>query len=327
MGSMIADSASVSKAALASAASVFKRRPNPKPGQPTSPSQHDASSKAPTVPCSDFDRQYMGPAKYAEVQQMLKKGWSGYVPPPNTDRTLDINEDVFASTMCALGGNRDSISSNPAPAQESNADSAVPVPAFPCDPGTVNACARMVTTSDGQIVPVHEVARSMLDSAFIQRGLASPDSAEYQQSLPQLLGMVPESLEVRLARQSQTAQEPQPNLNLEPSTAGTAGVSITQEAVAVANSNSQHSTAGAAGSQNHEAGNHSKAEHGTVGSNEPGEQWSGSQPPGQIAASALAAAAENAAVAQQPEVSSLQRVEETFETVDAETPGNSLGAG
>ena len=355
MGSIIADSASVSKAAIASAASVFKRRPDPKSSQRTSPSQHTASSllkhKAPTVPQSDFDLQYMGPAKYAEVQQMLKKRWPGYVPAVNTDRTPDNSQDNCRSSMCALAQYGDSIMLGQAPPQEymSSAASAVPVSASSNDPESVGVCAKMVTTSDYcQTVPEHEVARSKFESVLVQRGLASPDSTEYQQSLPQLMGMYPDSPEVRLARQSQSASEPQlsshsepstasaagssgqeagASLNAEPSTAGAAG-SSGQEAGA--SSNAEPSTAGAAGSSGQEAGASSKAEPSTAGTadcNELGEQWAGSQPPAQMAASALAAAAENAAVAQQPGVSSLQRVEEASDTLDAEATGASLDAG
>ena len=339
--SIIADTASVSKTALASAASVFKRRNSSDPSQPTSPSQHHASS--PTSQGADFDLQYLGPDKFAEAQR-LKQGLPASTAAVDSDTALDNGKESLSSVMYGSADTHPGALQSTVPGAEVTAsqDSVRPVNAIMAEPvcgSTEGRCMAEMVMHDGRSMPAHEVARSMFESVLIERGLAKPNSAAFSQSLPQLMGMTPPSAAPQLGsqprRQSQAASGTQRSLSSQLSIAGTARDSSCEQAAAAGSSDvpTEPSAAGTADkSDDVEAGAlaHSVAEPstaGTAGGGESGEQWAGSQSPSQMTATALTTAAENEAAAQQPGVSSFQKLEEGFGEPEAETRGLSLDAG
>ena len=333
MGSLIADTATVSKAALASAASALLRRPTSSSSQPSSP-PHQRAPDPPTGAHQDFDLVYMGPAKFAEIRA-LRKNWPGYIPSDSCPAPVNGQEHLI-STNTAISSACDpaspmlcSQSSQVAASdRRSAADADAMTPSFCSGLVPAGMFSHTVVTSEGTVVPTHEATRSMLESVFIQKGLASPGSPVFTKSLPQLLGMVPESAEATQATQSASssvtpvqgdvnadgstaglaAEQELAHSNAEPSAAGTAGRGAEQEAAVLARSDAEPSAAGTAGG-------------------EPEEQWAGSQPPAQVAATAMAAAAENEAAAQLPPVGSSKQLEERSEGSDAEAQRTSLDAG
>lgn len=330
MGSLIADTATVSKAALASAASALLRRRTASSSQPSSPPSQRGSAP-PTQAHRDFDQVYMGPAKFAEIQA-LRKDWPGYSPSDSCTAPVNgqdhlTHSDNDISRICDRAGPMLCNQSGRVAASDcrSAADPDAMIPSFCSGLAPASMCTPASVTSDGSVVPNHEVARSILESVFIQKGLASPGSPAFSKSLPQLLGMVP--AEATQAAQSASSATPvqgdvhaggstagpaEQELacpNAEPSTAGRAGPAVAQEAAVLApGSNAEPSAAGIAGA-------------------EPEEQWAGSQPPAQVAATAMAAAAENEAAAQLPSVGSTKQPEERFGASDAEAQRTSLDAG
>ena len=207
----------------------------------------------------------------------------------------------------------------------SAADANIVTPSFCSGLVPAGMFSHTVVTSNGTVVPTHEAARSILESVFIQKGLASPGSPVFTKSLPQLLGMVPESAEATQATRRASgvtpvqddvsdstaglaAEQELAHSDTEPSAAGTTGPDAEQEAAALAHSNAKPSAAGTAGG-------------------EPEEQWAGSQAPAQVAATAMAAAAENEAAAQLPPVGSSQQLEERSDGNDVEAQQTSLDAG
>ena len=315
MGSLLVDSTTVSKAALASAASLFSRRPTRKSSQPTSPpSQTDPDR--PTEAYKDFDLQFMGPAKFAEIQA-LEENWPGHAP---ANSNTAIGRDNLTSTMCGMASPAAGDLSSPVLAS----DCKLPVDADAMTPEFWN---RTVRTADGSVVSTHEAARSIMESVFIQKGLTSPGSSVFTKSLPQLLGMVPGSAEAAQAEQNASdASRVRCDLLAGHSTASPLAE---QEATLLAHSNAEPSTAGTAGPAA-ELEPAMLADSGpgasTVGA-EPGEQWAGSLPASQVAAVAMVAAAENEAAAQVPSVSSLLKLEEALNEPDAEAQCTSVGAG
>ena len=310
MGSLIVDTATVSKAALASAASALLRRPTSSSSPPRSPpSQHAPDS--PTGAHHNFDLEYMGPAKFAEIRAQ-RTDWPGYIPsdccaaPANGQDNL-INTNTNTSSVCHPAT---SMLSNQSGQQtvsgcKSAADADATTPSLCGGVVPEGMCTPTVMTSDGTVVPTHEAARSILESVFVQKGLASPGSPAFNKSLPQLLGMVPEAAKATQATPSASSATPVQGdvdaggstaglarSNAEPSAAATASPAADQEAAVVAHSHAEQGVAGTAGG-------------------EPEEQWAGSQAPAQVAATAMAAAAENEAAAQLPPAGSSKQLEES----------------
>lgn len=290
MGSFIVDTAAVSKAALASAGSVFLRRSTPKSTQPTSPASPPQTI---TGAFHNFDLEYLGPAKYAELQALRNGGAPS--APSNSGTAPPANPDSADSTVCDLDSTVTGHASIPVPVEEvsksaEGTDTSMPswcASAVPTAPYN-----SMMVTSDGRSVPAHEVARSIMESVFIKKGLTSPDSTDFKQSLPQLLNMLP-----RLDSSAQHACEVssvQRDVDAEHSTAAPASE---QAAAVLADSSAQPSAAGTAGG-------------------EPGEQWVGTLPPPLAVANAMAAAAENEAVAESLPVGSSQKLEDSPDAVE-----------
>lgn len=340
MGSLIADTATVSKAALASAASALLRRPASSSSQPSSPSSQHASPNPPTgaltpptVAHQDFDLVYMGPDKFAEIRA-LRKDWPGYIPSDSCTAPVHGQDNLISTEsdtnsmchpasplICNLSGQV------AASGCRSASDADAITPSFCSGLVPAGMFSHTVVTSNGKMVPTHEAARSILESVFNQKGLASPGSAVFSKSLPQLLGMVPEPAEATQAAQSASgvtsvqgemhvggstaglaAEQELAHSIAEPSAARTAGSEAEQDAAVLARSNAEPSAAGTAGG-------------------EPEEQWAGSQSPAQVAATAMAAAAENEAAAQLPPVGSSKQPEQTSDGSHAEARRTSIDAG
>lgn len=301
MGSLLVDTAAVSKAAFASAGSVFLRRSTSKPTSPPTQPDHQVI----TGGFHKFDMEYLGPAKYAELKALRSPG-------PNLDDSHigtapDVSRDSPESPTCAVDSPVTDHASDPVPAQEvgkpaQDGDSSIRW----CDSTSLAAPFTDMVTISGRSVPAHEVARSILESAFINKGLCPPDSTAFKQSLASMLGMVPgqDSADVTQATQHACeASSAQRDVHAEQSTAASAS-----EQVAAAQSvlNAQPSAAGTAGG-------------------EPGEQWVGSLPPTQVAANAMAAAAENEDLAGASSMESLQKLEDHPDAEQAQR--TSLDAG
>lgn len=320
MGSLISDTATVSKAALLSAASVFSRRPTVSSSSPSSPpSQHPPDPPRGTH--QDFDLEYMGPAKFAEVRD-LEQRWLGLAPSDTPTAPVNGAQDNSTSPQCDAASPMTGRQLSPGVTSDCrSAELDAIAPSFCSGLVPVGMCSRTVMTSDGKMVPAHEAARSIMEAVFIQKGLASPGDSAFSKSLPQLLGMVPDSAEETQATQSargaapvngdvgaecsaagSAAEQGLAHSNAEPSAAGTAGPAGEQEAAVLARSNEEPSTAGTAGTADEQEAAvlaRSNQEPGTAGG-EPEEQWAGSLPPAQMAATAFAAAAENEAATQLP---------------------------
>ena len=329
MGSLIADTATVSKAALASAASALLRRPASSSSQPSSPSSQPAPPNPPAGAHQDFDLVYMGPAKFAEIRA-LRKDWPGYIPSDSgtapvhgQDNLISTNThtDTGTSSMCNPASPKICNQSGQVVASNcrSAADADAMTPSFCSGLVPAGMFSHTVVTSDGAVVPSHEAARSIMESVFIQKGLASPGSPVFTKSLPQLLGMVPEPAEATQAAHSASGvTSVQGDVHAggstaslayaEPSAARTAGSNAEQGAAVLAQSNAEPSAAGTAGG-------------------EPEEQWADSQSPAQVAKTAMAVAAENEAAAQLPPVGSSKQPEEGSDGSDAEARRSSIDAG
>ena len=317
MGSLISDTATVSKAALVSAASVFSRRPTPSSSSsPSPPIQHPPDPPRGTH--QDFDLEYMGPAKFAEVRA-LEQHWLGLAPSATpTAAPVNAAQDSSISTQCDTASPATGCQLSPAVTSECRStDTDAMAPSFCSGLVPEGMCTRTVLTPDGKMVPAHEAARRIMEAVFIQKGLASPGDSAFSKSLPQLLGMVPDSAEETQARQSASGAAPVKDdvhverstaglaaeqglvhSNAEPSAAGIAGTAHEQEAAVLGHSNQEPSPAGTAGG-------------------EPEAEWAGSLPPAQMAATAFAAAAENEAATQLPPDGSYAEAQRT--SLDAGT--------
>ena len=314
MGSLIIDTAAVSKAAFASAGSVFLRRSASKFSQPISPPEPKILSGA----FHHFDLEYLGPDKYAELKGLRKDGLSHINSNSSTASgasrdSLDSPKSVVASPVAGQASDPVAAQEVGKPAQDADAKMpslcAAPVPAAPF--------TDMVTTSDGRRVPAHEAARSIMESVFIKKGLATPDNPAFQKSLAVILGMVPGQDSADVTQATQRACE-----------AAAAQHDVHAEDNTARNVHAEHSTAAAPASEQVGAALADSNAHpsvaGTAGG-EAGEQWAGSLPPTQVAAHAMAAAAENEVVAGAPAVESLQKLEGNSDADEAQR--TSLDAG
>lgn len=293
VGSLLVDTATVSKAAFASAGSVFLRRSTSKPTSPPPQPDHQVIEGG----FHKFDMEYLGPVKYAELKALRSTipdhdGSIGTAP--------DVSRDSHESPTCAVASPVTDHASDLVPAQEVGKPAKDADPCMRgCDSTSLAAPFRDKVTVSGRSVPAHEVARSIMESAFINKGLCPPESRAFTQSLASMLGIVPgqDPTDVTQAtRHACEAASAQHDVHAEQSTAAPASEQV---AAALADSNAQPSAAGTAGG-------------------EPGEQWVGSLPPTQVAANAMVAAAENEGVAGASPMESLQKLDKHPDAEEAQ---------
>ncbi len=288
MGSLVTDTATVSKAALLSSVAAFRRL-----GSKSSHSNNaeDASvTDRPSVSVkskNNLDRMIYGPAKY--------------------DQDMAIGKLVMSNALLPEESKQ---------SQQSD----------PLQPPKQEDCAAIfaglspeekMRCIDAKF-PTHKAARNIFQEVMVQKGLAAPGSETWQYSLPELMTMVPnaENANKGSKQQLESASTGRDVVGDQPS----GEVDTAQSGRLQDGLNAEDSTAGSAHQEN------SQAEHRMAGSagiarsaygGELGEQWAGSQSPDQVVNAGLSVAAENEATAQASDCGTLQRVEEGSEGLNA----------
>ena len=290
MGSLVTDTACLSKAALSSSARAFKKLGTR--SSQSSTSAHTAADDLQRMSVNDennLDRAMYGTKYDADIA-------SGKIP---------LSSALNPATAS------DAMPSDAAPTQLIAQQQA-------CEDIFACKLQSAMPPSIEERCPEVAAARGMFHKLMVDRGLDTEDSDVYKQSLPELVRMTPDAKTATSSGQSQ------------PNHSGQATGSQSPAAATAASTGGGGSSGGGGGEDPFAANEafsnsdrpqqsfdmnlalHSSSNQGerTAYGGEAGEQWVGSQSPDRVATAGVAVAAENEAAAQSQDVGALQRLEE-----------------